>query len=104
MFPAWMAILAAARRRQSTTSHQPTADDLRDALDRAWSTVEDKSDDVDQDGSEDVPDEGVACIGQPGQSVFAPSERVTLLSDNIAGVDGEEWIKTDTTVEVEERC
>lgn len=52
-------------------------------------------------GNRPVPDQGVACIGSEAQSVFAPAENVSQVSAVSTSLDGEEWIKTDTTVDIE---
>jgi len=52
-------------------------------------------------GNPSVPDHGVACIGSEAQSVFAPAENVSQVSASSASLDGDEWIKTDTTVDIE---
>jgi hypothetical protein len=48
----------------------------------------------------DHSDHDVVCLQQRGCAVFAPAENVHQLNPLVTGIDGEAWIKTDTTVSV----
>ncbi|WP_058997791.1 hypothetical protein [Haloarcula sp. CBA1127] len=94
MWPIWLSLVQAAARRQRPDA---TDADVRDAVEAA------ESDSKDNPPRSEIPDTGIACVGRAGQSVFAPAVTLREFSNTtLAGVAGNEWIKTDSTVDVTE--